>query len=64
MKNYSTLKEASSTSRNLLDSLLDISSQDFTASELKLLSKCRLNALDLFRDILVILSRSEARNVK
>ena len=45
-----------------MTSFQDISNNNLTNSELKLLAKCRLNALDLLKDILVLLSKLESRD--
>ena len=58
------IKDASDISRNLLNSLLDLPVQNLNSSELKLLRKCRLNALELFRDILIISSKIESRKFR
>lgn len=60
MSNYLSLKNVSDVSRNLLD----LPTNDFSFSDLKLISNCRLNVLDLFRDILQILLKIEARKNK
>ena len=58
------IKDASDISRNLLNSLLDLPVQNLNSSELKLLRKCRLNALELFRYILIISSKIESRKFR
>lgn len=58
------IKDVSDTSRNLLNSLLDMSTEKLNSSELKLLTKCRLNALELFKDILLISSKIESRKLR
>lgn len=63
MKAHSDLKNILIISRNLLNSLLDISNKDLTNSEVKLLAKCKSNSLELLKDILTILSKLEARNL-
>lgn len=47
--------------RDLLNNLLDIPTQDLSSTELKLLNKCKLNALELFKDILVISEKIDSR---
>ena len=63
MKSYSDLKNILVISRDLLNNLLDVSNKDLTNSEVKLLAKCTSNSLELLKDILVILSKLEARNL-
>lgn len=55
------IKNTSYTARDLLNGLLDIPTQNLNSVELKLLRKCRLNALELFKDILIISEKIEAR---
>ena len=63
METHSALKDILVISRNLLNNLLDVSNKDLTNSEVKLLVKCKSNSLELLKDILLILSRLEARNL-
>ena len=58
------MKGISDTSQKLLNDLLDLSTHDLNSTELKLLKQCRINALELLRDILIILSKVESRKLK
>jgi len=58
------MKNISCTSRKLLNDLLDIPTQGLNSTELKLLEKCRINALELLKDILLISSKLESRKLR
>lgn len=58
------MENISCTSQKLLNDLLDISTQGLNSTELKLLEKCRINALDLLKDILIISSKLKSRKLR
>ena len=58
------MENISFTSRRLLNDLLDISTQGLNHAELKLLEKCRINALELLKDILIISSKLKSRKLR
>lgn len=58
------MKHISYTSRKLLNDLLDISTQGLNSTELKLLEKCRINALELLKDILIMSSKLKSRKLR
>lgn len=58
------MEHISCTSRKLLNDLFDISTQGLNYTELKLLEKCRINALELLKDILIISSKLKSRKLR
>lgn len=59
-----SIQHISCTSQKLLNDLLDISTKELNSNELKLLKKCRINSLELLKDILIISSKLENRKLK
>ena len=58
------MENISCTSRKLLNDLLDISTQGLNSTELKLLEKCSINALELLKDILIISSKLKSGKLR
>ena len=50
-----SIQHISCTSQKLLNDLLDISTKELNSNELKLLKKCRINSLELLKDIMHLL---------
>lgn len=58
------MKNISCTSRKLLNDLLDVPTEGLNSTELKLIKKCSINALELLKDILIISSKLESRKLR